>query len=55
MIKFGITENEHKYEQNIFYLYVSPFIGIYKKISKYILSMLQNLKKQTFTTKKLIR
>jgi hypothetical protein len=53
--KFGITENEHKYEQNIFYLYVSPFVGVYKIISKYILSILQKLNKQTFITKKLIR
>ena len=45
--KFGITENEHKYEQNIFYLYVSPFVGTYKIISKYILSILQKLNKQT--------
>ena len=53
--KFGITENEHKYEQNIFYLYVSPFVGTYKIISKYIVSILQKLNKQTFITKKLIR
>ena len=53
--KFGITENEHKYEQNIFYLYVSPFVGTYKIISKYILSILHKLNKQTLITKKLIR
>jgi len=52
---FGITENEHKYEQNIFYLYVSPFVGTYKIISKYILSIFQKLNKQTFITKKLVR
>ena len=53
--KFGITEHEHKYEQNIFYLYVSPFVGTYKIISKYILSILHKLNKQTLITKKLIR
>ena len=53
--KFGISENEHKYEQNIFYLYLSPFIGAYRIISKYILSILRFLNKQTFITKKLIR
>ena len=53
--KFGITENEHKYEQNIFYLYVSPFVGTYKIISKYTLSILQKLNKQTFIAKKFIR
>jgi sterol desaturase/sphingolipid hydroxylase (fatty acid hydroxylase superfamily) len=53
--KFGITENEHKYEQNIFYLYVSPFVGTYKIISKYTLSILQKFNKQTFIAKKLIR
>ena len=45
--KFGLTENEHKYEHNIFYLYLSPFIGIYKMIFKFILSRFQNTSKQT--------
>ena len=45
---FGIIENEHKYEQNIFYLYLSPFIGAYKIISKYILTKFQYFYKQTY-------
>ena len=49
--KFGITENEHKFENNIFYLYLSPFIGIYEIISKYTLSRFKNTDKQTFTIK----
>ncbi len=49
--KFGIAENEHKYEHNILYLYISPFIGIYKIISKYILSRFQNTNKKTFIIK----
>ena len=49
--KFGIAENEHKYEHNILYLYISPFIGIYKIISKYVLSRFQNTNKKTFIFK----
>jgi sterol desaturase/sphingolipid hydroxylase (fatty acid hydroxylase superfamily) len=53
--KFGITENEYKYEHNIFYLYVSPFIGIFKIIYNYILSRFRNTNKQTFIVNKGIK
>ena len=53
--KFGITENEYKYEHNIFYLYVSPFIGIFKIIYNYILSRFRNTNKQTFIINKGIK
>ena len=53
--KFGITENEHKYEHNIFYLYASPFIGIFKIIYNYILSKFRNTNKQTFIINKGIK
>ena len=53
--KFGITENEYKYEHNIFYLYVSPFIGIFKIICNYILSRFRNTNKQTFIINKGIK
>lgn len=53
--KFGITENEYKNEHNIFYLYVSPFIGIFKIIYKYILSRFRNTNKQTFIINKGIK
>ena len=53
--KFGITENEYKYEHNIFYLYVSPFIGIFKIIYNYILSRFRNANKQTFIINKGIK
>ena len=49
--KFGISENEHKYEHNILYLYLSPFVGIYKIISKYTLSRFKNSNKQSFVIK----
>ena len=55
MSKFGITENEYKYEHNIFYLYASPFIGIFKIIYNYILSRFRNINKQTFIINKGIK
>tara|TARA_X000001036_G_scaffold416991_1_gene434550 strand:+ start:107 stop:1114 length:1008 start_codon:yes stop_codon:yes gene_type:complete len=44
-VKFGISEKEHKYENNIIYLYLSPFIGIYKIISNSVSLTIINLKK----------
>ena len=54
-VKFGISEKEHEYENNIIYLYLSPFIGIYKLISNYVFSKNLNVKRQTIIFNKQTR
>tara|TARA_Y100000991_G_scaffold54751_1_gene39987 strand:- start:300 stop:1073 length:774 start_codon:yes stop_codon:yes gene_type:complete len=54
-VKFGISEKEHEYENNIIYLYLSPFIGIYKLISNYVSSKNLNVKRQTIIFNKQTR
>ena len=49
--KFGLSVNEHKYEHNILYLYVSPFVGMYKITSNYILSRHRKINKKTLMIK----
>ena len=51
-VKFGISETELKYENNIVYLYISPFIGVYKLISNYVSSKNPNFKKQNIILNK---
>ena len=54
-VKFGISDTEHKYENNIIYLYLSPCIGIYKLISNYVSSKNLNVKRQTIIFNKQTR
>jgi sterol desaturase/sphingolipid hydroxylase (fatty acid hydroxylase superfamily) len=54
-IEFGISNKKHKYENNIIYLYISPFIGIYKIFSNYVSSQNINDKKQNLKFNKQTR
>jgi sterol desaturase/sphingolipid hydroxylase (fatty acid hydroxylase superfamily) len=54
-VKFGISDTEHKYENNIVYLYLSPFVGIYKLILNYVSSKNINNKKQNIIFNKQVR
>ena len=54
-VKFGITEKEHKYENNIIYLYLGPFIGIYKIISNSVSLTIINVKKHNIIFNKQTR
>jgi hypothetical protein len=54
-VKFGISETEHKYENNIIYLYLSPLIGIYKLIANYISFKNVKVKKLKFIFNKQTR
>ena len=54
-VKFGISETEHKYENNIIYLYLSPLIGIYKLITNYVSYKNVKVKKQKFIFNKQTR
>ena len=54
-IEFGISNKKHKYENNIIYLYISPFIGIYKIFLNYVSSHNINGKKQNLKFNKQTR
>jgi len=54
-VKFGISEKEHKYENNIIYLYLSPFIGIYKIITNSVSLTIINVKKHNIIFNKQTR
>ena len=51
-VQFGISDTKHKYENNIIYLYLSPFIGIYKLIKSYVNSKNLNIKKHNINFNK---
>ena len=44
-VEFGISEKKHKYENNILYLYLCPFVSIYKLISNNVFFKNLNFKK----------